>query len=253
MRIPVLLFYFLIGLICACQNTNENAESMKEEISQTEEEVKPSLASILEERKERSAKKADPNKVNVHEKGIKAIVERGTAEGALNVGDQAPDFALKNALGETIKLSNYLKKGPVIITWYRGGWCPYCNLTLQRLQEDLPMFKAEGANLIALTPEVPDKSLSTKEKNDLKFEVLSDLGNVVARKYGLVFKLIPEVAEAYKGFGLNEYNGDESDELPLSATYVIDQKGIIQYAFLDGDYRKRAEPKDIINALKKIK
>ena len=122
------------------------------------------------------------------------------------------------------------------------------------LQEELSNFKAQGANLLALTPELPDKSISTSEKHDLQFEVLSDVGNTVARDYGIVFKLTEGVAEKYqKSFDLHGYNGDASDELPLAATYVIDTDGVIRYAFLDADYRNRAEPADIIEALKKLK
>ena len=172
----------------------------------------------------------------------------------MKVGDTAPNFTLTNATGEAVSLQSYLDKGPVVLTWYRGGWCPYCNLTLARLQEELPNFQAEGANLLALTPEVPDSSISTSEKHELTFEVLSDLDNTVAREYGVVFTLTLDVAEAYQnGFGLHEYNNSESNELPLAATYIINTNGEIVYAFVNEDYRNRAEPKDILTALKAIK
>ncbi|WKN45158.1 peroxiredoxin-like family protein [Tunicatimonas pelagia] len=168
-------------------------------------------------------------------------------------GDTAVDFTLPNARGQSMSLKEYLQEGPVVLTWYRGGWCPYCNITLRALQQALPEFKAKGANLLALTPELPDKSLSTQEKNELEFEVLTDQANEVVRKYGLVFKLTPEVSELYKkNFSLAEYNGNDSDELPLAATYVIDKQGIIRYAFLDAEYRHRAEPQEIIEVLKSI-
>ena len=118
----------------------------------------------------------------------------------------------------------------MVLTWYRGGWCPYCNLTLHQLQVELPEFEANGAHLIALTPELPDKSLSTSEKHNLKFEVLSDIGNEIAKEYGIVYKLTNDVANAYnKSFGIEEYNGDGSNELPLAATYIIDEYGKIVY------------------------
>ena len=178
------------------------------------------------------------------------MVEAGVEAQAKQVGDQAPDFSLSNATGQSIRLSEYLAKGPVVLTWYRGGWCPYCNITLRQLQLELPNFQAKGANLIALTPELPDKSLSTQEKHALEFEVLSDVGNEVARAYGIVFKLTEEVGEMYQNaFDLHAYNGDESKELPLAATYVIDVEGNIQYAFLDAEYRNRAEPSDILKIL----
>lgn len=208
------------------------------------------LKEALDERRASFATKADDYTKKVFEEGIQAVLNDGTLQAAKQVGDTAPNFSLQNATGKTIELKDYLAQGKVILTWYRGGWCPYCNLQLRHMQNELPNFKAKGANLIALTPEVPDKSLSTTEKNELQFEVLSDVGNSVAKEYGLVFKLIPEVAKIYqKAFDLHGFNGDESDELPLAATYVIDQEGKITYAFLDFDYRNRAEPKDILAAL----
>lgn len=198
--------------------------------------------------------KASEEKNQLYADGIEDVSQSGILETAKNNGDLAPNFTLKNALGEKVSLGDYLKQGPVILTWYRGGWCPYCNLTLKRLQEELPKFHAEGANLLALTPELPDSSISTAEKHELEFEVLSDLNNKVAKEYGIVFTLIPGVAEAYQsGFGLHEYNGDESNELPLAATYVIETNGEIVYTFLDEDYRNRAEPAAILEALKTLK
>ncbi len=124
-------------------------------------------------------------------------------------------------------------------------------MTLRQLQQELPNFKANGANLIALTPEIPDNSMSTLEKNNLKFEVLSDIGNKIADDYGVTFQLTDEVAEIYnESFDLNSYNGDTSNELPLAATYVINENGEIIYAFLDADYRNRAEPSEITEFLK---
>lgn len=152
-----------------------------------------------------------------------------------------------------MSLNDYLTQGPVVLTWYRGGWCPYCNITLRALQQSVLEFKAEGTSLLALTLELPDKSLSTQERNELEFEVLTDRNNEVARQYGLVFKLTPEVSELYKkNFSLEEYNGNDSDELPLAATYVIDQQGLIRYAFLDAEYRHRAEPQQIIKVLRSL-
>ena len=210
-----------------------------------------SLASILEQRKREFSLTADERKKRVYNEGIQAVLAGGVLDHAKKVGEQAVDFELKNAVGDLVRLGDYLEKGPVILTWYRGGWCPYCNLTLRHLQGTLPGFKAEGASLLALTPELPDKSLSTVQKHELAFEVLSDVGNKIARQYGIVFTLTPDVAEIYQqSFDIVEYNGDDSQELPLAATYVINTKGKIVYAFLDADYRNRAEPSDILDALK---
>lgn len=212
------------------------------------------LQDVLNEKKASFNEKATEEKKKLYAEGIEDIVIKGVLDKAKKVGDRAPLFSLQNAIGNEINLASYLEKGPVVLTWYRGGWCPYCNLTLARMQEELPNFKAEGASLIALTPEVPDSSISTSEKLALEFEVLSDLNNHVARQYGIVFELIPGVAEAYQNaFGLHQYNGDESNELPLAATYVINTDGTIAFAFVDADYRNRAEPKAIVDALRSLK
>jgi len=212
-----------------------------------------SLKAVLEAKKQRFLDNADEYKKKVYSEGVATVSESGLADSAKNVGDTAPNFTLQNATGQTVELKEYLKKGKVILTWYRGGWCPYCNFTLQHLQRELPNFNALGANLIALTPELPDYSLSTKEKNELKFEVLSDIDNKVAREYGLVFYLGDEVARLYnESFNLIGYNGNEDNELPLAATYIIDQSGKIEYAFVEADYRVRAEPSELTAFLKKV-
>lgn len=252
MKIKILALLTLGTMIVACNNeaqTKQKEEPVKE--VEMKKETRTSLKSQLEERKANFALKASDNKKRAYKEGIESVENSGIVTTAKQVGDAAPDFTLTNALGESVSLSDYLKKGKVVLTWYRGGWCPYCNLTLHELQQELPNFKANGATLIALTPELPDESISTAEKNDLQFEVLSDLGNIVAKEYGIVFKLTQEVAEMYnQSFELNNHNGDESNELPLAATYIINEEGIIEYAFLDADYRNRAEPSELTDFLK---
>ena len=213
-----------------------------------------SLQSELDSMKENFLKRADKNKIAVYEAGIDSVTHSGVLDAAVQKGQDAPLFELTNAKGDTVKLKDLLKNGPVILTWYRGGWCPYCNLTLRSLQEHLPDFIERGATLVALTPELPDNSLDTKEKHELEFEVLSDINSEVGKSYGIIYKLTDEVAEFYKkGFDLKKYNGEDSYSLPLAATYVIDTNGVVTYAFLDADYRKRAEPQEIIKALDALK
>jgi peroxiredoxin len=212
------------------------------------------LKSELDAKKAAFELKASEEKKKIYAEGLEAVALSGIVNSAKQQGEQAPNFSLKNALGLEVSLNDYLKSGPVVLTWYRGGWCPYCNITLARLQQDLPLFKAAGATILALTPEVPDSSLSTRDKHNLEFEILSDVGNKIAKQYGVVFRLTPEVAKIYQSaFGLHAFNGDDSDELPLAATYIIDQKGMIRYAFLDADYRNRAEPADLLEILKAMK
>ena len=210
-----------------------------------------SLTSQLESKKNRNIMQPETDKKRIYREGIEAVANSGITKSAMQVGDVAPNFTLTNALGESVELNDYLKKGKVVLTWYRGGWCPYCNLTLHELQNELENFKANGANLIALTPEMPDKSMTTAEKNELEFEILSDVGNVVGKEYGVVFKLTDAVATIYNdAFDMNAYNGDQTNELPLAATYIINEEGKIIYSFLDADYRNRAEPIELTKILK---
>jgi peroxiredoxin len=212
------------------------------------------LKDQLDAKREAFLKAAPPDKAKSYQDGIDTVAASGITEKALKVGDTAPDFALKTPEGRPVRLSELLKTGPVILTWYRGGWCPYCNMTLIALQQALPEIKAAGATLVALNPELASYTAETAGKNHLDFDVVSDPGNAVARRYGIVFKMTPEVAAAMrKGAATNVRNGDDSDELPLSASYVIAQDGKITYAFLDADYRNRAEPSRLVKEVQALK
>ncbi len=244
-------FFLFPCLFAACSNDPAPSATPTEQAQDTTRYIP--LQDTLDARKAAFELKADAEKKLIYAEGIDAVRTSGILETARQVGDTAPDFTLTNATGQPVRLYDALVTGPVILTWYRGGWCPYCNLTLQRLQEELPKFRAAGASLLALTPELPDSSMSTSEKHALEFDVLSDPGNAVARSYGVVFHLTPAVAASYQnGFDLHAYNGDASDELPLAATYVIGMDGVITYAFLHPDYRNRAEPKDILEAVQRL-
>lgn len=247
-RIITFGLFATLAFFASCENETKTVKEESNITNQT------SLQDELDVKKNAFNEKAPEAKKKMYAEGIASVAASGVLESAMQIGDKAPDFELTNAKNDNIKLSDYLAKGPVILTWYRGGWCPYCNITLNRLQKELPNFTALGANLLALSPELPDSSISTAEKNELTFEVLSDLGNKVARAYGVVYKLPDPVAKAYQnGFDLHKYNGDKSDELPLSATYVIAPDGTIKFAFLDAEYRNRAEPEDIIKVLEELR
>lgn len=149
-------------------------------------------------------------------------------------------------------LDELLLQGPVVLTFYRGAWCPYCNLQLRAYQAILPQVAAWGARLVAISPQRPDNSLGTAEKNALTFDVLSDAGNEVARRYGLVYALPGELRDALRANdkALSTINGDESWELPVPATYVIGEDGRVLLASLHVDYRTRLEPEAMLAALR---
>ncbi len=173
---------------------------------------------------------------------------------AKQVGDTAPHFNLPNAVGGQLSLSALIARGPLVLNFYRGGWCPFCNLEFRALQGILPDIKARGASLVGISPETPDNSLTTKEKHALAFDVLSDQGNLVARAYGLVMEVYEEVRPLYRQWGIDvpAANGDDSFQLPIPATYVIDSQGIIRAAYVNKDYTQRMEPADILAALNGI-
>jgi peroxiredoxin len=199
-------------------------------------------------------KRVPPERQAIMQRHIDQLRNGAIARTMLKVGDHAPAIVLKNAKGETVDVSMLLRKGPVIVTFYRGGWCPYCNLELKAYQEVLPQITAAGAFLVAISPEKPDDTLSTAEKNTLTFEVLSDVGQKVGWAFGLVYEFSDELKTAYQGFNLDipARNGTPDEwALPVSATYVIDRDGVIIYAYTDPDYRDRADPRDLINILSK--
>lgn len=180
-----------------------------------------------------------------------ALAASGLVENVLSPGQVLPDASFVNAKNEQVALKDLVASGPLVITFYRGGWCPYCNIELQAYQSALTEIKAAGAKLVAITPELPDASLSTAEKNELQFEVLSDVNSNFAKELGLVFSLPEELRPIYKSFGIDveAHNGAGQFDLPLAATYVIDREGVVRSAFVDADYTKRQEPSAVLAAL----
>ncbi|WP_369387155.1 peroxiredoxin-like family protein [Streptomyces sp. CG1] len=179
------------------------------------------------------------------------LANSGQADRALTVGAQAPRFSLPSATGQTLTLDDLLAEGPVVLTFYRGAWCPYCNIALRSLQQHHEAITARGARLVAVSPQIPDESLTLTEKHNLAFDVLSDIGSDTAKQYGLAFDLPDDLAAVYDklGFDLQRVNDGHPRTLPLPATYVIDRAGVIRWAFVNTDYTTRAEPTDILAAL----
>jgi peroxiredoxin len=198
---------------------------------------------------------APPGRAALYDAKVEELRRTFRIEKALKTGNDAPDFTLPNPAGRPVSLTKLLRGGPVVVTFYRGGWCPYCNLQLRAYQQVLSEITALGGKLVAISPQLPDGSLSTAEMNKLTFDVLSDAGNRVARSFGLVYSLPDELRAALtsNNKALPGINGDDSWELPLPATYVIASDSKIALAEIELDYRERLEPEAIVAALRSIR
>ncbi len=210
------------------------------------------LEQQLREFRENFAVTAPLGRVALYEAKIEELRSTFAKRTALWEGDRAPDFALPDAKGGVVSLASALAGGPAVVTFYRGGWCPYCNLQLRSYQALLPELASLGVSLLAISPQLPDGSLSTAERESLTFDVLSDVGNDVARRFGLVYSLPQELRDALRSNGkaLPGINGDDSWELPVPATYIIAQDQRISLAFVEIDYRKRLAPQQLLDAVR---
>ena len=192
------------------------------------------------------------DKLAIFNNDAKQLGEKYVSALKLKTGDNIPLFSLPNAAGKTINIKDVLQSGAVVLTFYRGTWCPYCNLQLKNYQQILPEIKQAGAQLVAISPMTPDNSLQMKDSNELQFEVLSDVGNKVARQFTTVFTNPRSSIQAMAdlGYDFHSFYGDDSAELPVPATFVIARDGTILFAESEGgDYRKRVEPRAILDAL----
>lgn len=182
------------------------------------------------------------------------LAESAEAQAYLKAGAKAPDFSLKNQKGETVTLSTILGHGPLVLVFYRGEWCPYCNLELRAYQRQLDAITAAGGTLLAISPEQPDHSLMAAEKNELSYDVLSDEGLKVSSAFGLTFALDESLQPIYESFGIDlpGRNGSGDWRLPIPATFVIAGNGDIVYAAADVDYTKRPKPSDVLQALQNL-
>lgn len=183
--------------------------------------------------------------------GLATAEVSGQVRYALQAGQPAPDFTLPDAAGTTVTLATLLQSGPVVLFFYRGNWCPYCNVQLRAYQQLLPQLARHGATLVAVSPQTPDFISLTASEKALNFPVLSDVGNVVARQYGLAYEVGAEVADTLRSLGidLSAYNGTSDDELPFTATFIIGTAGIIAWSWVEANFKHRADPADILAAL----
>lgn len=184
----------------------------------------------------------------------KKLEDANISKNSLQVGDKAKSFILPNVLNANVSLDKLLEDNEfIVLNFYRGTWCPYCNLELKALQGINEELIKLNTKLIAISPQTPDTSLTTKEKNELEFEVLSDVDSKVIKDYGLVFNLDEELKPIYKSFGIDiaKSNGNETYELPMPAIYIINKNKEIIFSFIDEDYTKRCEPKTILDTIRK--
>ncbi len=192
-------------------------------------------------------------------KGVDEIIDEAKAfekgKNAIKVGEKAPNFKLPNPLSKQIELLDLLSKGPVVITFYRGSWCPYCNLQLRALQNKLKEIQKLGATLVAISPEVPDSSMTKNEINEMEFIVLSDQNAKVASQYGVAWE-VPEFLLEHmridRNLDLKRINNGNNNVLPIPATFVLGSDGIVKWNYVNIDYRTRSEPDEIIEALKNL-
>lgn len=180
----------------------------------------------------------------------KLVIANASQVKGLSIGESAPDFALPNAFGKKVSLSDELKSGVVIIKFYRGEWCPICNLDLREIQKHLSQIKAFGASLLAISPQKPEDTLTVTQKNDLGFEVLSDVNQEVIKAYNLQFD---PGADYHSRRDLTELNGDGSKKLPVPATFIVNTSRIIEAAHVEANYTQRMGPSEILQVLEELK
>lgn len=216
------------------------------------------VTSYLEQREQLEARIADQAPAELLA-GFAAAAQRldavDFATRAPRLGDEAPEFTLPDQRGEEIWLSALLRQvGPVVLIFYRGEWCPYCNLQLRTFQANLEQFAEHRAQVVAISPQTPDHSVSMAEKNDLEFLVLSDARAQVIDRYGLRYEVDDTTRALFEAVGndLGEHNRSAGWVLPAVATFVIDADGIVRYSNVRGDWTKRAEPADVLAVLSQL-
>lgn len=210
------------------------------------------LTEQLTEKRNNSAKVIPEEKRAVMLKSTADLKATNIVENALKTGQNLPSFALKNIENNPVSLADF-NSDYLVISFYRGGWCPYCNLELKALQNILPELKALNSELIAITPETPDNSLTTSEKNEIDFAVLSDIDNAYAKTLGLVFQVPEDLQAVYSEFGIkiDKHNKNNDFELPMPATYIVNKNREVIYSFVPEDYTERLDPEVVLKFIKK--
>ncbi len=209
--------------------------------------VKDELQKIVDA----SASRISKDSLEIMARSQQELNELNPIENMIGQGQNFPNFSLLDYKNQKKTLDEFLGEGNIVITFYRGAWCPYCNVELQGYKEILPDIIKKGAKLIAVSPELPDNSSKLVEKLGLDYEVLSDVDNILAKELGIVFTASNELVDAYKTFGidLTASQGNSKNELPVPAVYVLDSTGKILFCSAELDYRIRFEPRTILEYL----
>ncbi|MEI9887107.1 MAG: peroxiredoxin-like family protein [Rhizomicrobium sp.] len=186
---------------------------------------------------------------------VQSIIDSGAAAHAFKAGDRVPDFMLPNAEGRLVQSSDLFGKNPVVLSFYRGVWCPYCSAELNALAAVGSRLRAAGATVVAVTPEVGGVALKTKKERDLDFEILCDVDNGVAMEFGLMFRIPADIQPGYLKFNvkLPLIYGNDSWMLPIAATYVVAKDGTIAYAYANPEYRERFDPENLLAIVEQLK
>jgi peroxiredoxin len=211
-----------------------------------------SLREIFAERKELIAKYVPGETQAVHAQAVAKLKEQNLAANILPVGVIAPQFELPDHDGKTISSSQLLSKGRLVLCFIRGRWCPFCVGQMEAMNLTLPQIEQTGASLIAISPQTVKQSFFMHDQHKLRFPLLSDIGNNVARQFGLTYRVSDDQQTLYQRAFVNLpfVNGDASWELPIPATYVIDRDGTVLFVSANEDYTDRSEPSDIVDVLK---
>ena len=210
------------------------------------------LRQIFAERKELIAKYVPPETQAIHARAVAQLKEKHFAANILPVGAKAPTFDLRDHDGKMVRSSDLVAKGKLVLCFIRGRWCPFCVGQMEAMNLVLPQIEQAGATLVAVSPQTVKQAFFMHDQHKLRFPLLSDADNQVARKFGLSYR-VPAAQEAVyrKAFvNLPFTNGDDSWELPIPATYIVDREGTIRYASANEDYTERPEPDDLVRALR---
>lgn len=239
----------------ACGEKQESDATEQQTMNEPKAVSAQPLSSKLEERRNRFREEAPAEVLAIMDKAQNEINSLNLPEKAIKRGDKLPAFNLPGTDGGMISSDDLLQQGPLVVVFYRGSWCPYCNLHLGALQEVLPQIEGLGGSLVAISPELPDSAITSVTEHELAYPVLSDTGLVYASACGLVFDVPMELDSLYQQFGIDVkgWNHSHDSRLPIPATYVVDTDGTIAFAHVDADYTHRSEPSEIVGTLNQLK